>query len=195
MIWIVSGPSSVGKSTFLKSDYFIKKFNIQEETDKTLFAYQVNESLSDSINETTFLHYNICRSIQNKKASRKILFKKLPLPLTREKNYTYEDTKWDIITSLDKTKMHVIVLVASKEELLKRISTRQYNEPLYTKESKSNYPKHKWKKLYKSLNFEKLYSSWCNELDTKNINYTLIDSSSTDYKLIINRKKLTSFFI
>jgi 2-polyprenyl-3-methyl-5-hydroxy-6-metoxy-1,4-benzoquinol methylase len=189
--WLITGPTSAGKSTFINSDRCAEITNTPKGT-PTLLAHNFKKNeYSDS---SFFLHYNTLRSSNVNSGF-------LSLLKSQDENtidyYFENDSVWDEICETQKG-MKAIVLVSSKATILKRIDEREIIENGNIKKPKvsnrlinKKYPRQFWRKLISSTNMLRLYERWCQELEKRGIPYTLINSENNSYS-IISKNDLTS---
>ena len=160
LIWLICGPSSAGKSTFIQSEK-CKEITSFPENTPTIMAhtFQSNQVL----NPETILHYNMLQTetlwekmigIFSKNGSKKTEFDFEKIP------------SW---TSIKRARADIkaVVLVCSRDTLLKRIKKRKFVEAKGLNKQKL-YPKAKWIKMISSVNLELLYLQWCEE-DQKSV--------------------------
>lgn len=196
MIWIISGPSNAGKSTFIQNGS-AQMITRSPEEPRTIFPFDENIELLLSSNKDSYLHYNILRAHFNATPlHRKIL----PLFFSTDKkikqfeisvNYT-DDAPWKTITQL-KAEKKAIVLVAGKKTLIGRAKQREDVEIEEFKILKQNgYKSMYWSKLIEKMDIEIIYQSWLSELFDKNIPYILVDSTNSNYEIIHGMEKMLS---
>ena len=204
-MWIISGPSSVGKSTFIESDKAVKITTISKEAPVIFPKDQIGKVYK--LNSDFYMHYNIlrpCHMIEyfqqtSSKYSRLLTLFFRKLFATEQQNghwdhikgfWNYEiDTKWVEIAHADVPKK-AIVLVTNLNTLLKRVKNRKiieknclnYNKQIdYTP---PNYSSKFWLDVYSTVNLYDIYKTWCEELSRQNIDYILINSSDDSYPIV-----------
>ena len=191
MLWLISGPSSVGKSTFTQSDFFIKIFEYSGQTDNVL----MNSAVLDprfTFNPNRLIHYNVCHSMvfgQQRRVRRTVFGRKRDV----RGDHAKDAFLGQVVKSRHEKK--VIVLVCSKQQLLARVKSRKQNETgikNYVPEKRGasifldegRYNQSLWLELYRRIDFLKLYENWICFLEKRGMEYVLIDSTTPDYKTI-----------
>ena len=86
-----------------------------------------------------------------------------------------------------KEKKKAIVLITSKEVLRKRVKNREIIESGVGKFEDNSYPQDRWLDIYQKIDLEKLYASWINELEKRDIEYQLINSTTASFAEIKGR--------
>lgn len=202
---IISGPSSVGKSFFIESGAVSKVSGFPEGT-PTLFPYDADSCYAEP--RDVYMHYNILR-----------LAHILPKPLkdTRKNpmsmlyqwifnqnigggsgcwrymrdSWLYtKDQELNNILKLN-VKKQAIVLVSDKKTILNRIKKRRLIEgTLPSNYNDKRYPTDYWEAVYQDINLLEVYTKWCMQLEAENIEYKLINSMNSQYKLIKDKELL-----
>ena len=188
MLWIISGPSSVGKSEFMaNSCEFIHGFPY-----KAPIVRATQPHLLDELEQADLLyHYNILRPLHLKDRARSQRVTKRQSIVPSDTGFQ-QDPSWSRLVSLDRAKK-AIVLVASKQTIVQRVRLRQTVETAANVSSQSNdYPSHYWSKLYAEVDLLAVYQAWLRELRTHEIPYILIDSNTRDYSVIESEDLLPS---
>ncbi len=207
MFWIISGPSSVGKSTFIESPRLHEITGLCSSSTPVKFAWNFSAEECASENDILF-HYNILRppdliARRNRDSSRyrawlgKLVGKTSsgwridPLEkLFNRWNYQ-DDDKWDQLSRSNFPK-RAIVLVASRHILLQRVENRLVVENHPTMDKSNNvYDSKHWRRIYETTDLVTVYRKWCRELSRQRIGYILIDSTSFEYRAIKNIDQLS----
>jgi len=202
MIWIISGPSCVGKSSFIQHGY-VEQFTGLPSSIPTIFPLTLE--CSQNLPKTFFFHYNILRPyrIVTKKHTWKVFFKsflnKIHIFPKIFSNYYFsiykKDLPWQKLLKINIPK-RAIILVTGKEELLRRAGSRSlFEDSFFHGEKIEGYPSIEWIEYLMSIDLEKIYLNWFDELVRHNIDYTILDSTNFFYRrlsledalLIINK--------
>lgn len=188
MNWLVSGVSSSGKSSYISSCSFKDVCGFVPNDQNVLLAYQLGSF--NVINDNSVVHYNICRSIQKKyKFSLKYQLKRR-LGL-KPINYQIDDP---ILENVEAVDLQVIILIVTKDELLRRINKRQNVETeSWTSINVEGYDRKYWLRFYQEVDLYHLYNSWLSNLEEKGLKYTLLDSTDRNYKQIYSKGYLKEF--
>ena len=186
IIWIISGPSSVGKSDFIKNQRCAQITNFPPNT-PVIMGYSFDSNKYDGT--PIYFHYNILRpldiKLKKKRKEKSIKY----FGVHREFNFD-EDEKWKDLLRSPSTKK-AIVLISSKETILKRLDKRRIVESKkLSKRKETHYPHKKWRNYYKQLNLIALYQQWFNELKVRGIPYKIIDASDRNYSIIKHNEQL-----
>ena len=182
LIWLICGPSSAGKSTFIQSEKCKEITSLPENT-PTIMAhtFQSNQAL----NPETILHYNMLQT--------ETLWEKMIGIFSQNgiKKTEFDFEKIPSWTSIKRARADIkaVVLVCSRDTLLKRIKKRKFVEAKGLNKQKL-YPKAKWIKMISSVNLELLYRQWCEELKLNGIPFTLVNSETDTYKVIENESEM-----
>lgn len=195
-MWLICGPSSVGKSTFIESGKAAHFANLPNNT-PTKFPVEFESDLFIP-NSDFFLHYNILRPyhfIDNSTkysdfVNRLKRFFFLEHHSSTEWEYIksswvyQKDTSWRNILNTKYAKK-AIILVSTKNIIIERTKQRLIIENLHlTNTNQGKYPSSFWINLYNKIDLNDIYRIWCNELDQHGIDYICIDTSSGTYNLI-----------
>ena len=165
MIWIISGPTCSGKSTFLTSPAR-KQFTDISPSAPVIFPRNVKEPRTFAKYDF-YYHYNILKYANQL----------LRTDLLKSDNYTnFNDPMWLKLLSQNSGKK-AIVLVVRRSVLEKRVVSRIDSEP------KEIRPKHNVRflrdqkmALLGAVNLDLVYQEWCRELRLNQIPFTLIES-------------------
>ena len=173
MIWIISGPTCSGKSTFLTSPAK-KQYTDISPSAPVIFPRNVTEPRSFAKYDF-YYHYNIL------KYANQLLRKDL---LKSENYLEFNDPMWINLLSQNSGKK-AIVLVAPRSVLESRLSSRVDSEPREIR------PKHNVRfqqdqklALLRAVNLDLVYQEWCRELRSNQIPYTLIESREDSFSPI-----------
>jgi hypothetical protein len=167
MLWIISGPSSVGKTTFIRSS---RCFEITSLLAETRIIKPVNTPGPDVRLrglDDCFVQYNILRPVSL--FAKRQAAPETPVEEYRTRSVQFADDPWWVGFSQLATPKKALVLVANRAGILERASSR----PRY----KIDY----WKALYEKLNLAEIYRAWALELKRAEIPYTFIDAINPGY--------------
>ena len=160
MIWIVSGPSSAGKSTFLESPRAKALTGLTTETARVWFPKEIGPG-SPPPGEDAFIHYNILRPFQRSPRPQDIVMGPR----------LYEDEKqWRAILALPGEK-RAVVIVTPRAQLIARVKARGEVE----KGDPHAYGSAKWLRLYNAISTDAVYRAWREELRRRGISFVEID--------------------
>jgi hypothetical protein len=191
MIYLVSGPTSCGKSTFIEKCPR-NRIGIPKDV-PVFFPKQVLEGAPMYAYNDVIVHYNILRlyPILGKAMQEKIrcLYKKMTFFLKRQKgaNFLWSELlkKWDyqqdpFITFLFNNNFAIkaIVLVANKDLIRQRMQKRLFVEA----DSKKPYPRTYWVSVLEQVNLLDIYNIWINFLQQNKIEYKLYNSNTMEYE-------------
>lgn len=200
MLWIISGPSSVGKSTFLMGAR-CREITGSNPESSVFFAHDQPDSAASGSGDS-FVHYNTLRPVdkfrrkweaarQNK--GRPSLPARLRQWVTsaRDDDPTPEawakaagnfqsDPAWAALCQREGPKK-AIVLLADRERILARVRERRVGEQAQVKQNSKSYDPRNWLQLYEKLDLERLYRDWYAELDSCGIDYIVVDSNDEQF--------------
>jgi 2-polyprenyl-3-methyl-5-hydroxy-6-metoxy-1,4-benzoquinol methylase len=171
MLWIISGPSSAGKSAFITSKYCAELTGLPPTSP---IVWPGKHSQLDELGSTdAFYHFNLLRAL-NKANDRNgdpaIQFAHLAF--------------WSDLVKRDIPKK-AVVLVCNEQTLMQRMGQRSFNEePGSGSTDARKYAAQKWRKILAQVDLVALYQHWCDELRNNQIPYTLLDSNSYDYSVV-----------
>lgn len=181
MIWIISGPTSVGKSTFILSPRCAELTGLGPETPTVWAAADFRLDEIDA--GDAFYHYNIMRSAR--------------LALRRDEDIASNATRFDRDLPWTEivrrpTAKRAVVLVASKETIVERIATRTVSEAPEMKNFKplGGYPSRRWLNIVPQIDVPGLYRAWCAELRDHAIPYVLVNSNDSTFAVIEDETRL-----
>ena len=185
MIYIISGPSSAGKSTLLQSSKLPAITRLPPNYPVVFPANMANNA--DALQNGCFFHYNILRVADH-------LYRKTDIK-AESTHHFMADSPWQKMSQLDTPKKAIILLV-SRTILKKRMLSRQHVEQskLTGHSNVGVYPSNHWTDVLDTVNMQELYLAWCAELNKANISYTLINSEGASYN-IITKRQLTSLYL
>jgi hypothetical protein len=181
MLWIISGPTSVGKSTFIRSK---ECFGLTGLRPKKGLVVKPMEDPPGQLNARLlkdadcFIHYNMLRPVS-------LFAKHEATESTSPREYQTRsvqfmtDPWWRLFSdrARDKPKRAVVV-VANLAKILERAGGRSgYNVPY-------------WKSLYEKLNLPDIYRAWCAELERQQIPFVFVDATGSTYPVIENAAAL-----
>lgn len=160
MIWIVSGPSSAGKSHFLGSSRAMAVTGLSRTT-RVWFPKEIGPGAPPP-GEDAFVHYNILRPFQ--KAER-------PGGVAVGPGLFAGDAQWRAILALPGTKK-AVVIVAPKEVLVERVKERTGVE----RDDPHAYNPARWLRIYEAIDLAAVYREWRTELARHGITSVDVDS-------------------
>jgi 2-polyprenyl-3-methyl-5-hydroxy-6-metoxy-1,4-benzoquinol methylase len=173
MLWIISGPTSVGKSTFIRSEQCFALTGFRPK--KRLVIKPMDVPASDPRllgNRDCFVHYNMLRPVS-------LFAKQEANNATQQREYQTRsiqftaDPWWNefIRRTKDKPK-RAVVLVAGAAAILERVGWRRGYNIEY------------WTSLYEKLNLPDIYRAWCSELERNEIPFTFVDATGSTYPVL-----------
>lgn len=181
MLWIISGPTSVGKSTFITSPRCTEITGLPPETP---VVWPATHPRLDEYDATNVLyHYNILRPLDLKRRGEQSQLPNKQLAMSSVTDFT-QDPRWNDLIRREIAKK-AIVLVSSRQTILQRVRQRQIVEsPALIDQKENRYPPQQWLDLFEQVDLVALYQAWCRELEAYGIPYTLVDSSNSAYSII-----------
>jgi SAM-dependent methyltransferase len=183
MIWIISGPTSAGKSTFIMSPRCAELTGLAPST---AVIWTAAASALDSFASTDVLfHYNILRLQELRRLKRELA--RSSMEDTRDgtlRGFKFDrHAAWiNVATSPHPKK--AIVVVVSKQTLAERMSQVRPKEWPELRGWTSNYSHDKWTGLLERVDLAALYRDWLQELRNNSISYLLVDSNTDAYPVI-----------
>ncbi len=194
MLWIISGPSSAGKSRFLLSPRCQEITGLPPGT--PVVWPLTSQALDGPLRGDLFYHYDVLRPLtlrSNRKPKGLIWALSAGLRLAGIRSHTrtaaglpaFEaDPKWKDLTHRDMEKK-AVVLVAKKETILRRMRERKIIERKELNQwDGMDYPVGHFLQLLRPVDLAALYQAWCRELERQDIPYLLIDSTGDAYPIL-----------
>ena len=180
MLWIIAGPSSSGKSTFLDSPALTEITGLPSTTTALFARVGVAEQV-DRLKDYYF-HYNFLRFLEpalKNPGATEIWGITVPAPGV---GFDYAlDTTWDQMASLAMPKK-AIVLVISRSLLMERVAVRTVIEPRNIQPGRTHsYPAAEWLEIYGRVDFVDAYRVYLTYLRSKDIDHVLLDSTTSAY--------------
>lgn len=202
MIWIVSGVSSVGKSTFIGSQRAYEITGLSSEA-KVVFPFDAFEELSIS-DRDFFFHYNIMRPfwiILRRHPIMYLLASRPNLPCYKYlrkgwfwrrfgKRWNYKiDSKWSALVATRQTK-NAIVLITNPVVLLERVHSREHGERLGASRRRTDYKGASWGEVYKQVDLLEIHMAWLRELESVGIEYLILDATDHGFEHIMDLARM-----
>lgn len=180
MLWIVSGPSSVGKSTFIEHKRSSEITGLAPHTKVVFPDDPAGIEADHSVNR--YLHYNILRCVH---LLHDDLIREQSAHLTELARPAYgDDPRWSFVRAWPGEKK-ALVLVTSRQALLQRIQRRTIIErSALTGTPEALYPGQVWEFIIGHVNLRQFYQEWLSELKAQRIPYLLVDSTDDRYRII-----------
>src|SRR5829696_5977283 len=147
MLWIISGPTSVGKSAFIASSRSAEITGLSPAT-PTVFPSATSQSAElGSID--AFYHYNILRPVLVGRRARRAMKKGRDFEIGAID--FDQDAAWTDVAQPAVTKQ-AIVLVAGKQALIERTRQRErIEDPVLRGQEARDYPAQKWLKVFEQV--------------------------------------------
>jgi hypothetical protein len=167
MFWLISGPSSVGKTTFIRSSRCLALTGLSPETP---ILKPVNAAGPDGRLQSVkdcFVHYNILRPVS--------LFAKREAEKTsaieeyRARSVRFGDDPWWRGFAQAAAEKKALVLIANRAGILERARDR------------ARYKFDYWEALYQKVKLSDIYRAWAAELNRAGIPYTFVDATNPGY--------------
>ncbi|MCE9595956.1 MAG: hypothetical protein K8S98_17340 [Planctomycetes bacterium] len=184
---IVSGPSSCGKSQYIRS--------LAGTYDEVLFPSAL-EKTTLTPGRRYALHYNLLRPVErltglHESASLEKRARALGLGVRmRVQNPFSTDRALRALSPLRAAgaELCATVLVTPRAELARRMLARDARETLV--EDGLAYPKEKWLELLSEVDLLALYRDWLEFLRTHGVTYQLIDAGEPSYRRLVSLGEL-----
>lgn len=190
MLWIISGPSSVGKSTFLASPRCREVTGLGPET-PVFFGFDVAGSDTQLTSVDCLFHYNLLRPaalFTKKKKCAQTFAQRLRHSIGLSRTADLEqmqraaadfrsDPAWAGIIAQGGEK-RAVLLIAERDHILDRVRARRQIEA-HLEES---YQASQWLALYEWLDLPLLYRAWYAELLACGIEPVLLDSHDPEFR-------------
>ena len=179
MLWIISGPSSAGKSSFIASPRCIELTQVPPGT-PVVFPHTA-ALLDQNTTPHFFFHYNILRPVNLKQQwDAAGLAIETGITVTTIFN---QDPQWNGVTR-DGMPKKAIVLVTTRKTILRRVRQRRLIEAQALSQFEAVYPVEHWLELYERVDLGGLYEEWCRELEDHGIPYTFVDGTDNAYTIL-----------
>jgi hypothetical protein len=181
MIWIISGPSSAGKSTFVKNPRCHEITGLAASAPVIIPARQSGFAVQDL--GDCFFHYNICRPAEAALRDKRSDVRDLSDDKKAAACQFGSDAKWvDLLQN--KAEKKAVVLVADKATILDRVNRRRFVEPHVSTGKDKRYNAEFWQKLYERTDLTGVYKAWCAELEGCKIPYVIINANDSRYSVL-----------
>src|SRR5436309_9657164 len=173
MLWIISGPTSVGKSTFIQSKQFPALTGFRPK--KKLVIKPMDVPANDPqlfADADCIVHYNMLRPVSLFARSEATEATSPREYQTRSLEFT-ADPWWNEFSRLAKDKpKRAVVVVGNLAAILERAGGRRGYNIEY------------WTSLYQKLNLPDIYRAWCSELERQQIPFTFVDATDSTYPVL-----------
>jgi len=166
-LWIVSGPSSAGK-THLISSPRLSELTSLERSAPVLFPAKLPDEIT--LESDSYLHYNLLRPAQQAVNADRDPAEALDFS---------GDEAWAKVLATD-AEVKALILVADIDTLKERSGGRDFNEP----DGALAYKRDKWLALYDRVDLDALYSAWRAELDSHGFPYVEVDSTEAGFPVL-----------
>jgi hypothetical protein len=163
-LWVISGPSSAGKTHLLSSPR-VHDVTGLDESAPVLFPAKLEDELL--LERSSYLHYNLLRPAQQAVNAGR--------DPGRAPDFA-SDEAWAKVLACE-ADVQALILVADKATLMGRSGARDTNEPGGPKV----YKRDKWLSLYERVDLDALYAAWRAELDARGFPYIELDSTQPDF--------------
>lgn len=177
VIWIISGPTNAGKSTFIRSPTCFALTGLPVDA-PVIFPF-ASTRLPTPDDPGALYHYNILRTADTQHPRGRGDALLAPMP----DSYVDfdQDPKWRELVSVPTAKA-AIVLVVDRRTLLERAAKRQIIEcSKATGGVDVPYPNEHWLDLLACIDLTRVYQAWCAELQRHDIGWVLLDSRGDSY--------------
>ena len=183
MLWIVGGPSSVGKSTFMGSPRCREITGLGSDEPVVFPAdHSRLEEGDPGYRPSMLYHYNILRPMWLRARPRG------PTP-TGDTDFG-GDLRWHDLMARGLT-MQAVVLVANKQTILERARSREtVEDPALKTRNRNEYSSERWVRFIERSDLLSLYRAWCAELRRRGVPYVIVDSSDDAYRIVEDEGRL-----
>jgi hypothetical protein len=166
IIHLVSGPSSVGKSTYIESRL--------PDVGTVLFPWQLSRVTSDALAGESVLHYNILRPWEPRR-SRRLAVKNTVKRLTFRTSEPgfHDDPPLRTLFGFG-AEIRAVVLVAPARCLEQRMSAREHTETLL--DTTVPYKREEWLRTLAACDIQHVYGAWISLLEAHGVPYQLVRS-------------------
>jgi len=202
--WIVSGPSSAGKSTFLASPR-CSEITGCPSPHPTVFPKDLLDGKAVP-SDTWFFHYNNLRPIEIMADTNlamhpllrrlggfgdlwitKKLLDKDPVPQCLN---CWRDPGWEAALCLPDAPLGAVILVATAATLKSRAQNRKVVENSPFSRSADVYPSAKWARICAKVDMSAVYQLWNNELKRRGIPVAFLDATDFAFRPISEAEAL-----
>jgi SAM-dependent methyltransferase len=192
VLWIISGPASVGKSNFIISPRCAEITGLPTGTPVVWPATQNRLDEFDDPAPEAFYHYNILRPLHVKRRYEQRGAPKAGSAIRSASDFGHE-LRWADLNERPIPKK-ALVLVASKQLILERVRQRRNHEPSALRAKQEgpddSYDVAWWLGFLEEVNLTDLYQAWCRELRDRGIPYVLVDATDDAYSVIEDEDRL-----
>jgi SAM-dependent methyltransferase len=182
MIWIVGGATAAGKTHFIGSPRRAELTGLGP--DAPVLRPRILDKLAEVGDADCLFHYNILRPLDLQLEAEGRAPGAGPLPAPDFGS----DPAWKELAAR-KGEKRAVVIVASREVLLRRIRPRRAYEP---DESAETYPAARWLQLVRAADLAACYEAWCAELRRAGIPYVLVDGRTDRYPELASDAEIRS---
>lgn len=201
MLWIVSGPTSVGKSTFMSSPRCAEVTGLELETP---VVFPEAQDRLDEVGSDAFYHYNILRPLALRRRGLEKGAAQGSLP--RGFRDFSGDRRWGNLMRREGRKS-AVVLVASQETIMRRVMERRTVETHAgfsarpeeaglarddgdPGQDRDRYRHLRWANLLRTVDLPSLYAAWCQELRGCGVRYVIVNGEHDSYPVVEDEDEL-----